>query len=510
MRIRHGLFYVLYFVIGLSLSCGPIENDPAAIESFQEAALKVEKRPVISGHVWQKHLKEDLLPFWMMKEALGNPVGNFPTFRDNTGKVYDPNNPAPELANADAWISDNLDKDYVRMKSRQTYAYGVAYHMTGEPRYLELAKAGVDFIRRHAIEPSGSIVSYFVDGQPDQLGLERTSQSIAYGLLGLGFYYYLTRDDAVLRDILKVKDFLFTHYIKTFTNPVTGESYESMAWAVEGEESGVQDLVVPLDQINAYLLGITAVLPEPIKSEWIADMRWLTGVILEQHYNADFNIFRGVLSDDPNPTTDTAHTDFGHSIKTFWMLYFLGRLFDDPGLVDFARENGSKMLDWAFIEEKGAWSQYPILGTNEVSQNQEWWSYAELNQFTATMGIHDSSYLRYLTATYSFWMDKFVDKTYGEVHHYIMPDGDTSRYPKVHLWKNAFHSFEHALIGYITSQAIKKKPVVLYFALEPCKKAPVVPYYYKGKEILRIVTPQRARNVAMKYMKTKVIFTHIQ
>src|SRR3954468_20825648 len=42
------------------------------------------------GGRWMIHLNRDLLPFWTMPEALGNPVGNFPTYRCNDGSLFDP------------------------------------------------------------------------------------------------------------------------------------------------------------------------------------------------------------------------------------------------------------------------------------------------------------------------------------------------------------------------------------------------------------------------------------
>src|SRR5437867_966811 len=49
---------------------------------------------------WMQHLKEELLPFWDRAEALGTPVGNFPTYRCNDGSLPDRTNLCPELNNA--------------------------------------------------------------------------------------------------------------------------------------------------------------------------------------------------------------------------------------------------------------------------------------------------------------------------------------------------------------------------------------------------------------------------
>jgi hypothetical protein len=52
---------------------------------------------------------------------------------------------------------------------------------------------------------------------------------------------------------------------------------------------------------------------------------------------------------------------------------------------------------------------------------------------------------------------------------------------KAHLWKNAFHVFEHALVGYITGQAVRGEPVRLYyaFATEPAADS-IQPYFFAG------------------------------
>ena len=113
----------------------------AALQYFDIETLL---RDLPRGERWLKHLRDDLLPFWTMPSALGKPVGNFPTYRNNDGSLADPGNLKPEfqhLVDGIVW----LDRDHVRAKSRQCFAYGVAYHMTGEEVYLDYAKAGVDF-----------------------------------------------------------------------------------------------------------------------------------------------------------------------------------------------------------------------------------------------------------------------------------------------------------------------------------------------------------------------------
>jgi hypothetical protein len=93
-----------------------------------------------SAERWLSHLNDDLLPFFETPLALGTPVGNFPTVRCNDGSIPDPDARCTEVGRNAA-----LDPTQsVVALSRQSFAYGVAFHMTGETRYLEFAQAGVD------------------------------------------------------------------------------------------------------------------------------------------------------------------------------------------------------------------------------------------------------------------------------------------------------------------------------------------------------------------------------
>ena len=58
------------------------------------------------------------------------------------------------------------------------------------------------------------------------------------------------------------------------------------------------------------------------------------------------------------------------------------------------------------------------------------------------------------------------------------PAGDL---PKQWPWKNAYHSLEHALVGYITGQQLNNKPATLYYAFNnPNGSGAVQPYFFSG------------------------------
>ncbi len=57
---------------------------------------------------------------------------------------------------------------------------------------------------------------------------------------------------------------------------------------------------------------------------------------------------------------------------------------------------------------------------------------------------------------------------------------------KQHQWKNGFHSFEHAVVGYLAAQALAGEPATLYFAVTGAGAATRWrPYTFDGRVVER-------------------------
>ena len=249
-------------------------------------------RALPDGSRWLQHLEQDLLPFWMMPTAYGQPVGAFPTYRCNDGSLYNKTAPCPELRAPIPGIVD-LSREYTRTHGRQVFAYGVAFHMTGNKAYLDLAKAGVDDMMKRAVEPSGSIASYFVDGKPGPEAGQRTSQDLAYAITAPAFYYYLTR----VRKVLPVLEHSIDYVFDTYYDRAT----ELIAWVKEptadGDTTDQIELVAQLDQVYAYLLWLTPALPEAKQKVQWERLRVLAHSMIEQFFSPRTGLFWGQLDD---------------------------------------------------------------------------------------------------------------------------------------------------------------------------------------------------------------------
>jgi mannose/cellobiose epimerase-like protein (N-acyl-D-glucosamine 2-epimerase family) len=443
--------------------------------------VSIEASQLPSGEEWMRHLYRDLLPFWSTPAAMGSPIGNFPSFRYNDGTVVDPLQPLrDEYAQlldekSSAWIADHVDRRYVRMISRQIYLYGVAYHLTGDQRWLRLAKAGVTFLLENMQAENGAFYSWIANGK-GQLALEqRTSQDMAYSLLGLSFYYYLTRDQVVLSAILRAKNFIFQTYAED-----DWRELHSISPHFNKQQVKQRRLSVQLDQINAYMLLLTPILPKNTRPIWEKELKQLAIVMIEDYYSATDNVFWERIMATHSQQLETVGANFGTTIKSFWMLYLIGKTFSEPQWVAFALKNAPKVFEEAFIKEIGAWGEKK-LPDGQMVKNRVWWIYAELDQMAATLSLTNSAYLRFLVPTYQYWFAHFIDQQYGGIWHQIDAKTNKPQLPKVHLWKNGYHSFEHALVGYITAQAIRQQPVELYFAFEKLPhETDIHPYYFQG------------------------------
>ena len=454
---------------------------------------------------WIQHLRRDILPFWETPAALGNPPGNFPTFRCNDGTVTNPRAPCAEFLAAPDWIRNAVGRQYVRMVSRQIYLYGVAYHLTGDPKYLLWARAGVRVIVERAVnKTTGDVVTYWLGGRTVVDAEDQTSQDLAYSLVGLSFYYYLTRDRDLLQPMLRIENYIRQHYF---------DAREGLyRQALTGWEADRLELVSQLDQANAYMLLLTPLLPQGDQLRWREELSQIAQIIRSRFYDPASTLFLGRI--DPKAMSgDCAlardDTDFGHTIKTYWMLYFIGRLLGDNALVSFARDGAPGILSRAFLPATGSWATKPTCAAapGDIDSTSTWWMAAELDQAALTFGIGNPDLLSYIPKTNDFWLKHMVDPRYGEVWDEVTVPDFTPRLPKVHLWKNGFHTAERALIGYIATSAIRAEPAVLYYAFQGCQlPAKLGPYYFDGQVAAHSETPLAS---LPGFCQAKVTFTGI-
>ena len=493
-----------FLALGFSLWLGAI----APVFAQEGAGLP----PLPTGEAWLEHANTGLAPYWMMASAKGNPLGNFPTFRCDDGTLPDTAKPCQELDQG--WIRSHFGRDYTRMKSRQVYAYGVLYHLTGNSEALKLAKAGVDYLLADLRDQQhGGMVSFREKGKPGLKWQQRTSQDQAYAIVGLAFYYYLTRDPKVEQALIEQQAFIFDQYRDKTTN--------QLLWVIEdGDEQyrSQQELVAQLDQINAYLLLVTPLLPESDQKKWRKDLYWLTEQMLAQFHSAEEQRFYGAIHHQAVKMPDARHNDYGHTIKAYWMTYLVGRYMKQPEWELLGRQGMEVTLERAaygmqteqarpFLSEAlySKWKSLPVIPTWR-SGKYNWyissWQWAELDQAALTLNmLEPGSRNQQLFYTLNTYLDVWVDHQYGGV-------GLNPKSTKQFHWGNGYHQFEHALVGYLGSQAWHNKPARLYYALPEGLGTNLQPYYFHGK-VKKVIQGESLEGFSNR-VKYAVDFTQIK
>jgi mannose/cellobiose epimerase-like protein (N-acyl-D-glucosamine 2-epimerase family) len=478
---RHAVFVILVSAV----ACAP---PPRPVATPRLAAGEL---PSLAR--WRQHIADELMPFWLTEDARGAPTGNFPTFRCNDGAAVRRDAPCPELARPPAWIASELGRDYTRMKSRQAYLYGVAFHVTGDERYLALARAGVTWLREHAYErDTSSAVTYWADGKPGPPPDQRTAQDLAYAQVGPAFYYYLTRDPNVLADVVRLERHIMTRYWQSSPEPPGGMLRWMLADGDTPGDARRQELVSQLDQINAYMLLLAPVLEDPeLAAAWQRDLVLLARVVKDRFFAPEHGMFWGTLHDAESRKLGSRHTDFGHSIKALWMLYLTGQRTNQRDLVEFARAHTGPLLDRA-AQPSGCWAAGPR-ADGSLDRGSQWWIFAELDQAAATLAAREPAiagpaarYARHLAGSYACWFTRFVDRRHGEVWPFVPPDWTETMFDegapaKLFHWKSGYHSLEHALVALITTASLTGQRLPLYYAFaRPPAPGRIQPYYFTG------------------------------
>jgi mannose/cellobiose epimerase-like protein (N-acyl-D-glucosamine 2-epimerase family) len=425
---------------------------------------------------WLTHLRSELMPFWMTPAALGNPIGKFPTVRCNNGSAVNYSSPCPEVA-GNGYLLEN--RNYVVAMSRQVYGYCTAFHLTGDPQYLQYAKAGVDYLRRNAFDRTNGGTHVYFDNRNQTWGPApglRNTQELAYALLGMSFYYYLTRDQAVLADIQTGKDHIFRRYYNPGLNMLQWQLQDG-----NGNRALDKQFTGQIDQLS-YMFLVMPSFPEGnTKNAWRYDMERIVNAMQRDFYSSRDNLFFLRANNANDKNIQVSGTDFGHTAKGFWTTRLAGRMLGKQSWVDFTNRNAPRMLERAYLSNQGAWATGVKPG-GAIDGEKSWWIHAELDQLSSVLAMTDRNQGRYLPQTYNYWLNVFTDRSKGEVWTNIAAGSNQPiGLPKAWAWKNAYHSTEHALFAYVTTAQIKGQPVRLHYAFQsrPADSA-IYPHVFRG------------------------------
>ena len=379
----------------------------------------------------RRHLRDDVMCYWMQPELIGDGSGNFPTYATQNGRTL------PDTIN------------FTRMQGRRTYAYLVAYQLLGDREYADLAQAGLRYLSRLENSKGGYYAASTSSGTPCRLPI--SVQDLSYAGLPLVQAYATFHDQCYLDQAWKLIDFILQPpYFRDgrFVADALSPDYMHEVY-FEGEDV---NLVTVLDFLGCLYIPALANSPRELQTE----ERWRTLKIL-----CDFLVdnFRGEGGIFWNSRTNrhslwAKHVDMGHTAKAYGVLWDA-----EAVLCDLTAETRYASLFDAFVgkllsasDDKVGWrTDFSPDGKRMEARSLEWWRHIVLDQVSAKYAIRFPEVKQALMNGIRTWFDlEYIDRDRPcrGVRQRLAPDGSCKEQSdlsvcKANDWKSAFHEVDH-------------------------------------------------------------------
>jgi mannose/cellobiose epimerase-like protein (N-acyl-D-glucosamine 2-epimerase family) len=405
----------------------------------------------LDGEFWRRQALHDLMPYWY-EHIRDTERGGFYL---NLSRSWQPIPPWEKMP---------------AMISRQVFAFSAAYLMSGEEKYLDVAREGVEYLIGHAwdTEYGGWFDMLTQTGEPKE-----TTKSVPmqlYTNVGLTLYAFTTGDERTLSYVKKSIEIQQTYghdneldgYFQVLNRDLSVKDDGKNKHAHYGYVSSLL-LNLWLTTRDQEILQWERHLTD-LSLEWMMDEEgWVHGYMsqFDRHWKRIPAVVDGVEV-----------VPIGAQLTA--ALSFL-RIFHQTGDTTY-REHGKALGDrinrYGWDAGRGGWLD--VIGRKPpyhpiASPTISWWiqiygSFLQLQLYNIT---HDEHYLERFQESESFYDRYFMDREYGGVFTSVSPDGKLiGDGGKAQAWRAAYHEIEHDLLNYLYLNVyVNRQPAVLYFRL---------------------------------------------
>ena len=364
--------------------------------------------------VYRTGLLNDTIPFWT-RHAPDREFGGFLTFLDADGTVVATDKPM--------WVAGRITWLFARL-------YNV---VEPKPQWLELARHGIDFLRKHGFDDDGRMFySVTRDGRP--LRKRRYLFTETFAAIGLAEYAKAAKDEQARNESCD----LFKLIMRYHTTP-------GML-----EPKGIPGTRALKSHAMPMILLATSQVLRQVDDDPIYDQVIDASLheVLNHFVNTDYEVLLenvgpdGEFLDEP----EGREVNPGHAIETSWFIMEEARhRGNDPELI----RRACQILDWSlkfgwdtrhggllyFKDCKG----YP--NPKYEHDMKLWWPHNEA--IYATLLAHhltgDGKYADWHTKLHDWAYRHFPDPEHGEWFGYLHRDGSVSSTLKGNMWKGPFH-----------------------------------------------------------------------
>ncbi len=395
--------------------------------------------------------------------------------------------------------------------SRLIYGLSSAYLMTGNRRYYDAARAGVEYqrntFRTESHDGSFVVWCHSYDTRtgrktlPSEFDDDRGAIPLyeqIYALAGLSQFYRISNDWETLDDMRRTLEFFQTSfYDKThggYYSHIDPTNFEPTSSAL-GDNAGRKNWNSIGDHTPAYLLNLMLA-TENIRHQAI----WR---VFDRCRKMQEELAELILGHFPDPSgcpyvrerffqdwnVDTTYrwqkdrAVIGHNLKIAWNLTRIHSLLGDPKYLKLATQLADSMQIYGLDRIRGGWfdvvERTPRNGMPVEfawHNRKAWWQQEQgiLAYLVLYGATRKPEYLDLARESIAFWNMTYLDHDYGGVHFDVTDDGipytKEVRGLRGSHSKSAYHVFELNFLAQIYIRTfVSKTPFRLYF--RPCPQS---------------------------------------
>ncbi|MBC9794961.1 AGE family epimerase/isomerase [Sinomicrobium weinanense] len=364
------------------------------------------------SQLYKDTLFENIIPFWE-KNSLDRTYGGYFTCLTQTGEVYD------------------TDK-FMWLQGRQAWMFSMLYNnVAPEPRWLDIARSGVDFIREHGMDKDGNI--YFSttrDGRP--LVEPYNIFSDCFAAMAFAQYSRAAGD----RSFKTLARNTYFNIIEKRDNPKGRYEKSTGARPLKGFSLPMilSNLVLELEDV----LGsedVEMTIDHSVREVMQVFLRERSGIVYEfvhkDHSLSDS--FEGRLL---NP---------GHGIEAMWFMLDIAARRNDVELREKATRTILNILEYSWDEKYGGIFYFMDAKGHPLQQlewdQKLWWVHLEtlVALAKAYEQTQNDAIWQWYEKVHHYTWSHFPDPARGEWFGYLNRQGQPLLTLKGGKWKGCFH-----------------------------------------------------------------------
>jgi len=381
--------------------------------------------------LYRHTLFDDVVPSWL-NNSVDRKHGGFLNCLDRDGSVY------------------NTDKA-MWIQCRAIWMFAKLYNeVERKPEWLEVARNGYDFIRKHGFDADGRM--FFVvtrDGKP--LRRSRYLFTETFGVIACAEYSRAACDENALE---KARD-LYRLIVDMHRNP--GRLTPKIVPETRTTRAHGMSMI-----LLATTQELRRVLEDPLHKE-----------VIDQSLHDVLNFFvkpeEKALFEVVGPNGERLHSpegrciNPGHAIETSWFMMHESRHRNDPSLLNSALDVLRWSLELGWDKEFGGLLYFVDIEGKPAEQLEWdmklWWPHTEA-LYALLLAYHltgDSFYEEWYARVHQWSFGHFPDSQYGEWFGYLHRDGSLASQLKGSMWKGPFHLPRALLYGWKLLEELKGK-----------------------------------------------------